>query len=86
MAEFIKVIVKFLLLNIENVVLDCRELVDGFVEFVQDRVNIGSHDFAAGITDLDLLNFVELADGIGQVHNVLATLREGIKAHEKCVS
>lgn len=38
-----------------------------------------------GVTDFNLLELIELNDGASQVHDVLASLREGIKPHKKCV-
>lgn len=37
------------------------------------------------VTDFDLLELVELDNGAGEVHDILATLLEGVKADEESV-
>jgi hypothetical protein len=38
---------------------------------------------ALSVTDFNLLKLVELDDGRGEVHDILASLLEGVKAHKE---
>jgi hypothetical protein len=44
-----------------------------------------SHGLSFGVTDFDLLEFVELHDGSSQVHDVLASLTEGIESYKESI-
>lgn len=45
----------------------------------------GSQLLSLGVTDFNLLELVELDDGAGQMHDILASFREGIKSHEQSI-
>jgi hypothetical protein len=86
LSKLVEIIIEILLLNVKNVVLNEHKVIDSLIKFSEDSVDVGGHRLAAGVTDLDLLNFVELADRTGQVHNVLAAFGEGVEANEERVS
>jgi hypothetical protein len=46
---------------------------------------LSGHLLSFGVTNLNLLQLVELLDGAGQVHDVLASLREGIESNKESV-
>jgi len=50
---------------------------------LEDALHGGSQSLTLGVTDLNLLQLVELDDGRSQVHNVLAPLREGVESDEQ---
>lgn len=83
MAELEEVIVELSLFNVEDVVLNRGELGDGHTEFLEYGLDVGRHDLALSIADLNLLQLVELSDCAGQVHDVLTTFSEGIKTHKQ---
>jgi hypothetical protein len=60
-----------------------HELFNSLVELIKDLHNRCSELLALGITDFDLLELVELNDGAGKVHNILAALLERVEAHEE---
>jgi len=83
LAELEEVIVELSLLNVKDVVLNRGELGDGHTEFLKDGLDVGRHDLALSVADLNFLQLVKLGDCAGQVHDVLATFSEGIKTHKQ---
>mmetsp|Transcript_20734 Transcript_20734/g.31851 ORF Transcript_20734/g.31851 Transcript_20734/m.31851 type:complete len:572 (-) Transcript_20734:732-2447(-) len=85
LAELEEVVVELALFDVHDVVLHGRELVDGLLE-LREHLEDGSREgLTLGVTDVDLLQLRELHNRAGQVHDVLAALREGVQAHEQSV-
>jgi hypothetical protein len=71
--------------NIHNVEADFHEFSNSAVEFILNVLDIGGHLLSFGVTDLNLLELVELNYGVGEVHDILAPLREGIETYKESV-
>ena len=85
MAELEEVIVKASLFDVHDVVLDGHELIDGRLELVVDLHHSGGKDSTLSVTDLNLLEALELEEGARQVEHVLAALLEAVEADEQSV-
>jgi hypothetical protein len=79
-AELVEIVIELALLN---VIAYLHELVNGLVELVEDLHHWGSELLALSVTDFDLLELVELNDSWSEVHDVLASLLEWVKADEE---
>lgn len=55
-----EVVIELLLLNVKNIVIDQHEIFDSLGEFIENGHNIGGHCLTAGVTDLNLLELMEL--------------------------
>lgn len=86
LAELVEIIIKFAHLDIHNIIVDKHEFIFGGIELIQDVHNRTGHGLALSVTDFNLSKLVELLDSAGKVHNVLTSLREGVKADKKGVS
>lgn len=85
MTELEEVISKSLLLDIHDFVswLNGAEGLDGLSELGLNGHDGGAHGLTLRVTNLDLLQLVELLDRLRQLHDVLAPLDEGIKSDEE---
>ena len=83
LAELEEVVSELLHLDVHDVVVDEHKGLDGLSEFSLNGHNGSAHGSTLGVTNLDLLQLVELLDGLGELHNVLAPLSEGIKADKE---
>ena len=72
-----------LLLDVHDIIVNKHESLDSYSEFSLNGYNGGTHSFTFGVTDFNLLQFVELLDSLGELHDVLASLDESIKADEQ---
>jgi hypothetical protein len=85
LTELEEVVLELSALDVHDVELDTSEGLDGSVEFVENAGDRLGHGLTLGVSDLNLLELVELHDGAGQVHDVLASLAEGVEADEESV-
>lgn len=85
LAELEEVVVELTLLDVENVVLDEHEVINSLGELTEDSHDGGGHSLTLGVTDFNLLELAKLIDGTSEVHDVLASLGEGIKADKERV-
>jgi hypothetical protein len=85
LAELVEIVVKFADLDVHNVVVNEHEFFLGLVELVEDIHNGAGHGLTLGVTNFNLSELVKLLDGTGKVHDVLASLREGVEADEQSV-
>jgi hypothetical protein len=85
LTELEEVVIELVDLDVHNVEADFHELKNGRVEFLLNGLNVGGHLLSFGVTDLDLLQLVELLDGTSQVHDVLASLGEGVETDKESV-
>jgi hypothetical protein len=72
--------------NIHNVEADFHEFIDSTFEFGLNILDVGGHLLSFGVTNLNLLELVKLLDSASQVHDILASFREGVEADEKSIS
>ena len=85
LTELEEVVIELVDLDVHNVEADFHELVNSQVEFRLNGLDAGGHLLSFGVTNLDLLQFVELLDGTSQVHDILASLGEGVEADKESV-
>jgi len=85
LTEGKEVVIKLTLLDVKDVVLDEHEVLNSFGELVEDSHDVSGHGLALGVTNFNLLQLAKLVDSASQVHDVLAALRKGIKAHKERV-
>ena len=85
LSELVEVVVELSSLNVHDVVSDSGELVLCLGELLEDLLNCGSEGLTLGVTDVNFLEGRELDDSGGKVHDVLASLGEGVEADEESV-
>ncbi len=83
LSELEEIVSKLLLLDVHHVVVDEHEFFDSLSELSLDIDNCLRHGLSFGVTNLNSLELVELDDGLSQLHNVLASLDEGVEADEE---
>jgi len=74
LSEFVEVVVELPFLNIHDVVLYSHELFNSLVEFFKDLIDSCGQSLTFSVTNFYLLQLVELNDGAGEMHDVLASL------------
>lgn len=85
LAELVEVVIEGSLFNVHDVVGDLHELLDGNIELSVDLDDGVGKSLTLGVTDLNLLKLLELDHSVGQVHDVLASLLEGIQSNKESV-
>jgi hypothetical protein len=86
LSEFVEVVIKLSFLDVHDIILHLHELHHGFVELIIDLVHTGGKGLTFCVTNENIRELVELQDGAGQVHDVLASLQERIESHKQSVS
>jgi len=86
LAELEELIFEFSAFDIHDIEFNCGESVNRCVELLEDPGNGLGHSLSLCVSDLNLLELVELHDSACQVHDVLAPLGEGIKSDKERVS
>ena len=73
------------LLNVHNVIVDSGELFNSLVKLIEDFKDSCGKLFTLGVTNFNFLEFVELNDCAGKMHNILTSLGEGIKPDKESI-
>jgi hypothetical protein len=76
LSELVEVIIESSLFDVHDVVFNLHEVLNGSSELFVDLNDGSRKGLTLGVTNLNLLELLELHDGVGQVHNVLASLLE----------
>jgi hypothetical protein len=76
LSELVEVIIESSLFDVHDVVFNLHEVLNGSSELFVDLDDGSRKGLTLGVTNLNLLELLELHDGVGQVHNVLASLLE----------
>jgi hypothetical protein len=74
LTELVEIVFEFSFLDVHDVIFDLHELFNCLLELVEDLEDGGTQSLTLGITNVDLLEFGELDDRIGQVLDILASL------------
>lgn len=83
LSELEEIVSELLLLNVHDVVVNEHELLDGLSEFGLNGDDGLGHGLTLGVANFNSLELVELDDRLGQLHDVLASLDEGIKTDKE---
>jgi hypothetical protein len=76
LSELVEVIIESSLFDVHDVVFNLHEVLNGSSELFVDLNDSSRKGLTLGVTNLNLFELLELHDGVGQVHNVLASLLE----------
>ena len=83
LAEYEKVIIEGTLLDVHHIVGDLAKLLLGCLELTENLADCLGEDCALGVTNLDVVELVELHDSLSHEHEVLAAFSECVEPHEQ---
>lgn len=84
-SEFVEIVVELLNFDVHDVVLDFLELVDGLLELHEDLLDRLREGLSFGASKFDLLELVELNDGVGEMQDIVRSFKEGVQTDEEGV-
>jgi hypothetical protein len=85
LSELVEVIIESSLFNVHDIILNLHESFNGRIELLEDLDDGSGKSLSFSVTNLNLLKLLELHDGVGQMHNVLASLLERVQSDEECI-
>ena len=83
--ELIEIAIEPLLVDVHDLVFNSLEALNGLLEFLKDLLDGLRECLSLGSSDLDVIELVELDDGLGEMKDIVAPLEEVIEAHEQRV-
>ena len=76
--ELVEVIIELFLSYVHDIIGHTGEISHGFLKFLEDLSNRLCQSLSLCSTEFNALKFIELHDGVGEIKNVRASLKETI--------